>query len=90
MSPALQSAECDVEQFERLQLRRGVGALEASRDRCVDCGRTPLVGERIHLYSRAAGIVCELCSALRREPPVAIELVRHSEHGHTVRLTRAA
>jgi recombinational DNA repair protein (RecF pathway) len=83
-------AEHDIEQFERLQLRRGVGALEADRDRCADCGRTPLVGEHVHLHTRAQGIVCELCSPLRREHPVATELVRHSEHGHTVRLTRAA
>jgi hypothetical protein len=83
-------AEHDIEQFERLQLRRGIGALEADRDRCADCGRTPLVGEHVHLHGPAQGIVCELCSPLRREHPVATELVRHSEHGHTVRLTRAA
>jgi hypothetical protein len=83
-------AERDIEQFERLQLRRGVDALEADRDRCADCGRTPLVGEHIHLHARAQGIVCELCSPLRHEHPVATELVRHSEHGQTVRLTRAA
>lgn len=84
------SAAHDVEQFELLLLRRGVGALEAGRDRCTDCGRTPLVGEYVHLYERVQGVVCELCSPLRREHPVATELVRHSEHGHTVRLTRAA
>jgi recombinational DNA repair protein (RecF pathway) len=83
-------AEHDIEQFERLQLRRGVGALEADRDCCADCGRTPLVGEHVHLHARTQGIVCELCSPLRREHPVATELMRHSEHGHTVRLTRAA
>lgn len=80
----------DIEQFERLQLRRGIGALEADRDRCADCGRTPLVGEHVHLHPRVQGVVCELCSTLRHEHPVATELVRHSEHGHTVRLTRAA
>ncbi len=79
-----------VEQFERFLLRRCVGVLEADRDRCADCGRTPLVGERIYSYARRSGIVCELCSQLRSEPPLATELVRHSEHGHTVRLTRAA
>jgi hypothetical protein len=93
-------AERDIEQFERHLLRRGVGALEADRDRCADCGRTPLVGEHVHLYASVGehvrlyasvhGIVCELCSPLRREHPVATELVRHSEHGHTVRLRRAA
>lgn len=83
-------AERDIEQFERVLLQRGVGALEADRDRCADCRRTPLIGEHVHLYTGVAGIVCELCSALRPEPAVASELVRHSEHGHTVRVTRAA
>ncbi len=83
-------AERDIEQFERFLLRRGVGALEADRDHCSDCGRTPLVGEYVHLHAHVQGIVCELCSPLRREHPVATELVRHSEHGQTVRLTRAA
>ncbi len=90
MSQDPKPVERDIEQFERFLLRRGVGALEADRDRCADCERTPLVGENVHLYARVKGIVCELCSSLRREHPVATELVRHSEHGHTVRLTRAA
>jgi hypothetical protein len=81
----------DAHQFERVLLRRGVGALEADRNRCADCGRTPLTGEQVHLYDgRRGGIVCELCRPVRREPPVATELVRHCEHGHTVRLTRRA
>ena len=41
--------------------------------------------------ARAHGIVCELCRQLRRDAPLATEIVRHCEHGHTVRLTvRAA
>ncbi len=79
-----------VEQFERVLLRRGVGLLEADRHRCADCRRTPLTGERVHLYERESGSVCELCRTLRRESPVATEIVRHSEHGHTVRLTARA
>jgi len=47
-----------INQFERSLLRRGVGALAADRHRCADCGRTPLVGERVHLYERERGIVC--------------------------------
>jgi hypothetical protein len=82
--------EQDNERFERRLLRRSVDVLEASRDRCADCGRTPLVGEHVHLYANVHGIVCELCSALRREPAAATELVRHCEHVHAVRLTRAA
>jgi hypothetical protein len=80
----------DIEQLERFLLRRGVGSLTADRHRCIDCNRTPLVGERIYEYERSAGIVCELCGQLRRASPLASELVRHSELGHTVRLTARA
>lgn len=80
-----------VEQLERHLLRRGLGALEADRDCCADCGRTPLTGEYVHLYDGAGGdLVCELCRTLRREAPVASEIVRHCERGHTVRLTARA
>ena len=80
-----------VEQFERVLLRRGVGALQADRDCCADCGRTPLTGEQVHLYAGHPNrIVCELCRWRYRDAPVASELVRHCEHGHAVRLTRAA
>lgn len=77
--------------LERVLLRRGVGALEADRSRCVECGRTPLTGEQVHLYEgRRGGVVCELCRPLRDQAPAATELVRHCEHGHTVRLTARA
>ncbi len=82
----------DIERLERRLLMRGLGALEADRSHCADCGRSPLVGEQIHLYEdpRAVQVVCELCRQLRREPPLQSELVRHSEHGHTVRITARA
>jgi hypothetical protein len=84
----------DVEQLERHLLQRGVGELEAGRDRCADCGRTPLIGEHVHLYGGESEtphrLVCELCRVTRREAPVASEIVRHCGHGHTVRITRAA
>jgi hypothetical protein len=44
----------DIEQLEQFLLRRGVGALEADRDRCYDCGRTPLTGEHVHIYGAPA------------------------------------
>lgn len=68
---------------------RGLGTLEADRSRCADCGRTPLTGEHLHLYeaSRATDVVCELCSQLRRDEPLASEIVRHCEYGQTVRIT---
>jgi hypothetical protein len=81
----------DIEQLERVLLRRGLGALEADRHRCADCGRTPLTGEHVHLYGgREQRIVCALCRPRRREEPQATELVRHCEHGHTIRLTARA
>jgi hypothetical protein len=80
-----------VEQLERRLLRRGVGALEADRSSCADCGRTPLTGEHVHVYAGVLQrIVCELCRPRRGEAPLASELVRHGEHGHTVRLTARA
>lgn len=84
------SPHVDVEQLERFLLRRGVGSLTADRHRCVDCDRTPLVGERIYVYEQARGIVCELCRQLRGGAPLQSEIVRHSELGHTVRLTARA
>jgi len=79
----------DSDQLERELLRRGVGALAANRHRCIDCHRTPLIGERVYRYD--AGAVCELCRVLRPDAPSDSEIVRHSEYGHAVRLTvRAA
>jgi hypothetical protein len=92
------SPATDIDRLERVLLQRGVGALEADRNRCADCGRTPLTGEYVHLYEspshrnrpRQSSLVCELCRVLRPAEPVASEVVRHCEHGHTVRFTRAA
>ena len=73
--------------FERHLLRLSVEDLGEERARCGDCGRTPLIGEDVHVYERGR-IVCELCRQLRRESPVSTERVRHSEYGHAVRVQR--
>ncbi|HEV3047631.1 MAG TPA: hypothetical protein VGY13_09740 [Solirubrobacteraceae bacterium] len=84
----MSSTDTHVEQLERVLLQRGVGALEADRDRCADCGRTPLTGEQVHIYAgHRQTLVCELCRWRHEDEPVATELVRHCEHGHAVRLT---
>jgi hypothetical protein len=70
--------------LERVLLRKGVGAREAGRRECSDCGRTPLVGERVHLYARGI-VVCELCRPRRRKPPERSHVVPHTERGQTVR-----
>jgi hypothetical protein len=75
--------------LELALLRKGVGALTAGRHECVECGRTPLVGERVYTYRRAA-TVCALCRPLRRGEPEGSELVLHSEVGLSVRRLRVA
>jgi hypothetical protein len=75
------------EQLERHLLRRTVGILSDDRTSCADCGRTPLIGEEVHLYP-AGELVCDLCRSLRREHPVSSQAVRHGELGQTVKVTR--
>jgi hypothetical protein len=75
--------------LERALLRKGVGLREAGRRHCSDCGRTPLIGERVHIYSRGA-VVCELCRPRRRAAPERSQTVPHTESGQTVRLRARA
>ena len=86
LRPLLGISEPDL---ERELLRKGVGALEAGRRHCADCGRTPLVGERVHIYERGA-VVCALCRPRRRTAPETVRTVAHSERGHAVRLRARA
>jgi hypothetical protein len=71
--------------LERELLRKAAVALRDSSTRCRDCGRTPLTGERVHVYTRGHR-VCELCRPLRREAPERTELVRFAEAGASVRV----
>jgi hypothetical protein len=66
-------------------LRKGLGELRHDRDTCGDCGRTPLTGERMHHYENGS-IACELCRPAHRGEPARSELVRHTEHGHAVKV----
>jgi hypothetical protein len=70
--------------LETALLRKSVDTLAAGRHVCADCGRTPLVGERMYRFGRSPA-VCALCTPLRSSEPDAVELVRHFERGHTVR-----
>jgi hypothetical protein len=75
----------------RLMWRRSAEQSEAERNRCRDCGRTPLTGEQVHVYEgRRRGVVCELCRLLRREAPAASRIVHHCEHDLAVRVTARA
>jgi hypothetical protein len=81
LRPLLGISEPDL---ERELLRKGVVRLAAGRAHCHDCGRTPLVGERVHLFSDGS-LVCELCRPGRVAVPERTEVVHHSERGQTVR-----
>jgi hypothetical protein len=75
--------------LERELLRKSVSLMDAGRHRCCDCGRTPLVGEHVHVYGRGTN-VCELCRVLRHDAPQRTELVRGEGRGATVRVLRNA
>lgn len=70
--------------LSRRLLHHGVRRLVADRESCSVCHRTPLVGERVHVY--ANGIrTCALCRPVRAGEPERVELVHHSELGHAVK-----
>jgi hypothetical protein len=73
-------------EIEAALLRASVDALTAVRPVCRHCHRTPLVGERIHLYDgrHRTDVVCELCRPLRTAAPDRTELVRSPEQGASV------
>jgi hypothetical protein len=74
--------------LDTLLLRKGIGQRAATRPACSGCRRTPLEGERVHVYEDGS-VRCELCRARRSEEPVRAELVRGPEFGHGVRLRAA-
>jgi len=81
LRPLLGISEPDL---ERELLRKGVVRLAAGRAHCNDCGRTPLVGERVHRF-RGGALICELCRSRREDLPERSYVVHHSERGLTVR-----
>jgi hypothetical protein len=75
-----------------LQLfRRGLRLMTAARPACSQCRRSPLVGERLHVFDSegAEQAICDLC--LRGSPegrfgePVRMERVRAGERPLNVR-----
>lgn len=69
-------------------------ALAEELARCSDCGRTPLLGEHVHLY-QPTDVVCELCRVLRTDVPVSSARVtpslgpaRRNDPAVVVRITR--
>ena len=79
-------------EIEAALLRASVDALSAGRFVCRDCRRTPLVGERVHLYEgrRGPDAVCELCRPQRASEPDRSELVRAAEPGLVTQVAQRA
>jgi len=77
--------DADETALERQLLRNGVGARDGEQIRCGDCHRTPLIGERVAVYS-GGEVRCELCRALHQERPVDEQLVRHNPDGPNPRV----
>jgi hypothetical protein len=82
LRPLLGFTETDL---ERQLLQKSVGLLEDDRHECSDCHRTPLIGEKVHRFSRGE-IVCDLCRERHPGEPESSDLVRHFERGHAVKL----
>ena len=79
--------------IEAALLRASVDALSAGRFSCRHCHRSPLVGERVHIYESTsprhdAEVVCELCRPLRAAPPDRTELVRSAGVGSVTALAQ--
>ncbi len=71
--------------LERELLRKSVGALAAERAACADCGRTPLVGERVHRFARRRASSATLCRPrVATTAPSAPSSCTTASAGHTV------
>jgi hypothetical protein len=72
----------DIRDFELALFRRGLDGAEA--EKCGRCGRTPLVGEHVHVYAKR--VVCDLCVAGERLEPIGSRLVHTPAFGHSIRI----
>ena len=73
-----------LEQFGRRLRHRGSASLATDGQTCSVCHRTPLVGERVHLYANGT-TACALCRPAKRGEPEQTVLVLHTEFGHAVK-----
>lgn len=87
--PLLHRPSPSLDSLERKLLRKGVDDRSASTRHCRDCGRVPLIGERVYLYA-GDRVACELCKPLRGDEPKGWELMHGPAHGNAVRLRRVA
>jgi hypothetical protein len=78
-------------QLERVLLRHSVRRMTAGRSNCAECGRSPLVGELLRVYTDKRGYehpLCDLCLSGGAAPegePLRAERVRPGERPLAVR-----
>jgi hypothetical protein len=77
--------------LDALLLRRSLDSLGPAADRCGDCRRTPLAGERLHELD-SGRMLCELCfAALPDERRLAVRSERvHASERRLAVVRRAA
>lgn len=76
----------DMGELELALLRRGVDQRAAGRKCCSQCGRTPLVGERVYTVDEHGSVLCELCRSLDGRRPLGSQLVHGPAFGHSIRI----
>jgi hypothetical protein len=75
----------EIQELERVLLRRGLDDMADVCERCARCRRTLLVGEQVHVYE-ADRVVCDLCRTHERKPPQMVRVVHGPAFGHTIRI----
>jgi len=79
--------------LERQLLKSSVSSMAAARYSCSECGRSPLIGERIQVFAVREGrrpgerALCDLCAAGAGEP---VRMERVWPFGRTLAVQRAA
>jgi hypothetical protein len=81
----MRNAAYESPDLELALLRRGVHERDAGRERCHECRRTPLIGERVYVYDGGA-VLCELCRALSGQTPARSRVIHGPEFGHTMKI----
>ena len=75
----------EMPELELALLKRSLGGLADSCERCGGCRRSLLIGERLYVYESGTTL-CELCRNRDRTTPSESHIVHGPEFGHTCRV----
>jgi hypothetical protein len=82
----MEASQRGIPELQVALLRRAADYYDEGRVRCLNCNRTPLIGERVYV-DEGGSAYCELCRALDPEPVLHCRIVHGPEFGHTMKLT---